>query len=287
MITSLLLAASLGQYARSHMSDTDTSTQCLWWKENTQIVYRQSTAGNPETPGDSEFAAVTASFATWSAALGECASLSFLEGARSASRNAEYLEAANATNENLVLFRHQTCRKAAPAQDPCFSDASCANKYDCWQFGESAIAITTTSFSPRTGQILDSDIELNTPSYFFSTVDSPPCVKGMESVNCVAADVQNTMTHEIGHLLGLAHYAEATSTMYFRASTGELSKRTLDVGSKKFVCDVYPKGGVAKTCFIPKLSVEQGALAKSACAATGLEGLALVGLAAFLVRRRR
>ncbi len=285
MIASLLLAASLSQYARSHMSDTDNSTQCLWWKENTEIVFRQSVPGNEETPGDTEFAAVTASFSTWSDALSACSSLRFTEGARSSSRNAEYLE--RGTNENLILFRQKTCRQVAPAQDSCFADGSCANKYDCWQFGESAIAITTTSFSPRNGQILDSDIELNTPSYFFSTVDAPPCVKGMESVSCVAADVQNTMTHEIGHLLGLAHFTDPASTMYFRAATGELGKRTLDTGSKKFVCDVYPKGGVAKMCFIPRLSIEEVPLAKRSCSATGLEGLGLVGVAWALRRRRR
>jgi hypothetical protein len=286
VIASWITLAVLAQgYARSHMSDTDNSTQCLWWKEGSSIVYRQSTPGNDETPGDTEFTAVNAAFATWQTELAACASLSFSEGSRTTNRNAEYLERGDVPNQNVVVFRQRTCKQAAPAQDPCFADGSCANKYDCWQFSAGAIAITTTSFSPKNAQIFDSDIELNTPSYFFSTVDSPPCAVGMESVNCVASDVQNTMTHEIGHLLGLGHYAsDPASTMAPRAVTGELSKRTLDPGSKKFLCDIYPKGKPSKLCFIPALSVEKGPVAKTGCSSTGAE---LSPVLLLLARRRR
>jgi hypothetical protein len=189
------------------------------------------------------------------------------------------------TNDNVIVFRQRKCSTVVAGGDPCWSDGSCGTKHDCWQYTDGAIAITTTSFSPRTGQILDSDIELNTPSYIFTTVDSPACVRGSEAVTCIATDVQNTMTHEIGHLLGLAHISDPASTMNPRAVTGELIKRTLDSGSKKFVCDVYPKGGYSKTCFTPRLTTESLTAAKTGCSAT--PGLALVGAALLFARRRR
>lgn len=46
-----------------------------------------------------------------------------------------------------------------------------------------------------------------------------------------AFDVQNVMTHEFGHALGLGdEYSDSktTSTMYYRAEKGEISKRTLE-----------------------------------------------------------
>ncbi|MBE2251336.1 MAG: matrixin [Myxococcus sp.] len=286
MIHALVATVVLSQaYARTRQSDTDATSQCLWWKENTAIVFRTNAAGNDETPGDSEFTAIAAAYATWQSELARCSSLSLSEGPRSTSRSIEFKQNGDASNENLVLFRQRSCRTLVPAGDPCASEGSCGNKYDCWEFSDGAIAITTTSFSPKNAQIFDADIELNVPSYIFTTVDSPPCVRGMESVSCVATDIQNTMTHEVGHLLGLAHINEATSTMNPRAVTGELVKRVLDPGSKKFVCDVYPKGGVSKTCFIPRLSVEQAPAAQAGC--FEVPGASLLALGVWLRRRRR
>lgn len=285
MIHVLVLAAALGQtYSRTRMSDSNPASQCIWWKENTTISIRPNAAGNPETPGDTEFVAIGAAITTWQTELAGCSSLTLTEGARSQSRLVEYDSAVSATNENLVVFRQRPCRQVVPVGDSCSSNGSCANKYDCWDFTDGAIAITTTSFSPKTAQIFDSDIELNTPAYFFTTVDMPVCARGGEGFTCVATDVQNTMTHELGHLLGLAHVADVASTMSARAALGELNKRSLDPGSKRFVCDVYPRGMPSKTCFTPKLGVEENPAAKTGC--TSAPGLLLIGLATLLRRRR-
>lgn len=284
MIAVLVVSLVSSQaYARSRATEGDTKTQCLWWKERTVITWRQSTLGSQRTPGDSEFEAVEASFAAWQEVLSSCGSLSFEQGPRSTSRLAEYAE--RGANENLVLFREQRCTEVAPRQDPCFSDGSCGNKYDCWQFSEKAIGITTTSFDPRTGKILDSDIELNGPAYLFTTVDAPPCVRGSETTSCVSTDVRNTMTHEIGHLLGLAHIDEATSTMAPTAMTGETVKRTIDPGSRRFICDVYAKDQPSKTCFTLALGTESAPVAKTGCSSVPASSLVALGL--LLMRRRR
>ncbi len=289
MISSLLTLALLSQpYTRSRVDDTKPDSQCLWWLEGTTITYHQNTDGNAETPGETEFAAFNRSIATWQAQLGQCGNLSFAEGARTSSRKVGYLNAADVAkagtpNENIVLYRQTRCSVTVASTDACFKDDSCGNAHDCWQFAAAAIAITTTSYSPSSGRILDSDIELNAPSFIFTTVDAPVCVSPVFTTSCVATDVQNTTTHELGHLLGLGHYPSATSTMSPRADPGEMSKRVLDPGSKQFICDVYPQGQASKTCFTPVLTNDLGPAA--GCTSAPGAGWALLGLV-ILVRRR-
>jgi hypothetical protein len=209
--------------------------------------------------------------------------LSLAEGPRTQTRKVGFFD--KETNENIAVFRLQRCSEVAPAGDPCHGDAdNCGNQFDCWQHQEAAIAITTTSYNPDTGRILDSDIEFNTPTFIFSTVDFPPCLSGMYSTSCVATDVQNTTTHELGHLLGLGHSPDPNSTMSFRANPGELSKRVIDPDSARFVCDVYPAGKPSRTCKIEPVSAELG---KAAGGCTAAPGTLLFALAALLMRRRR
>ena len=40
-------------------------------------------------------------------------------------------------------------------------------------------------------------------------------------------DVQNILTHELGHALGLGHSANTEATMYYSADLGETKKRDL------------------------------------------------------------
>src|SRR5262249_13277792 len=134
--------------------------------------------------------------------------------------------------------------------DPCKMKDDCGNEYDCWDHQPAAIAITTTTYEPQSGRIIDADVELNAPNFTFTTVDSPPCVKPNFAQTCVATDVQNTLTHEIAHMLGLAHPTSPGSTMNPTAPPGETSKRVVDPGTAGFPCAVYPKGGVSKDCII-------------------------------------
>ena len=283
MILKTVLAIALSQAVRSRVDDRDPNSQCLWWPENTEIQVRLHSSGNPETPSDTEFTAIVAAMQTWQSQLASCSSLSLIEGARTQTRKIGYFD--KETNENVVVFRLQRCADVVPANDACKGEAdNCGSQFDCWQHQEAAIAVTTTSYNPDTGRILDFDIEFNTPSFIFSTVDSPPCLAGNFNTGCVATDVQNTTTHELGHMLGLNHSSAAGSTMSFRANPGELSKRTLDADSARFVCDVYPRGEPSKTCFLKTASSELGKAEKGCMAAPGSMLLALALL--LLVRRR-
>lgn len=295
MILSLSLALALSQtgYLRSRVTQDDPNSLCLYWPENSAIALHQNQDGNPEVGGP-EFTAFQASITTWQTQLNACASVSLADGARTTSRATEFKTSGD--NENVVVYRFKKCSKSCASNDTLCkqvdsADAcwdadqdNCGSKYDCWQHASGAIAITTTSYYPSNAQILDADIEFNWPSFYFTaTPDTVPCPTGVSAQTCVVTDVQNTATHELGHLLGLAHFTNSNSTMFASASTGETKKRTLDVGSAQFVCDTYPVGQRARQCVIPTVEETLGKAPKG-CSVTAGGALIVLPL---LFRRRR
>jgi hypothetical protein len=139
----------------------------------------------------------------------------------------------------------------------------------------------------KTGRIYDADIELNATKVL-TAVDSPACPKpnGPFTQSCIAFDIQNTMAHEVGHFMGLAHAPDPSSTMYFQAAPGELIKRNLDPDTAQFVCDVYAKGKVTDPGFIRSASSNDPLTPEGCMAAPG--GLPLLlGLRALVRRARR
>ncbi len=92
-----------------------------------------------------------------------------------------------------------------------------------WPFDPAAIAITRNFYlagdSPQSGMILDSDILLNGVNHEFSTTP----VIGRH-------DIQNILTHEVGHFIGLGHEVtpfDNDATMFAQASPNEVKKRIL------------------------------------------------------------
>ncbi|WNG15803.1 myxosortase-dependent metalloprotease, MXAN_2677/MXAN_2678 family [Cystobacter fuscus] len=256
--SALLLSLALAQsspYVRSHVDKDDSSTQCLFWTTPT-ITWNLSSVGNPESVDEQkqrEFAAIRASVQSWQRIFEDCGNLRFSEGPMLDERQVGYVQ--KEENHNLILFRSRRCQEVVPATDACWADETCGNLRDCWDSNDSTIALTLTTYDERSGIIYDSDIQLNASGFVFTTVSSPPCTQPIASKtpNCVATDVQNTMTHELGHLIGLDHTWLSSSVMYPQAPSGEISKRVIDSGSRDFVCRTYPKGLPSQSCLTPTL----------------------------------
>ena len=265
----LLSGLLLGQTVPYVRTKTDDGSHCLRWPVSSggrgSVPFVQSSMGDPAL-GAGVFDAVSRSAQTWQAQLQACGDLDLVEGTRSASRFVGYNQSGQ--NENLVLFRTELCSTQVPQGDPCLAAGTCGNVHDCWDHGSTVVALTTSSYILSTGELVDADVEMNAASATPTLVDSPPCSPGSISTSCVANDVQNAATHELGHFLGLAHSPDPTSTMYASEPLGETSKRALDSGSKQFVCDVYPSGRPSQDCS----SSGGGSSSSSGCSSAGDPG---------------
>lgn len=274
----LVLGATV-PYVRSRTEAN--AGHCLGWPAGT-LTFHENVAGAPGT-GDAGFTAMETALGTWAQQMGACGNLTLVMGSRTQSRTVGFDDAKTATNENILLFRTRLCSEVVPATDPCVVDSSCSNVYDCWDSAPGTLAITTTTFNSRTGKMYDADLEMNATVHTFTTVDSPPCTELGES-DCVSTDIQNTVTHEFGHALGLAHSPDPRSTMYAGSVLGETSKRVLDDGSQEFVCTAYPAGQPTRDCDGSPLDLsDQG---PSSCGAAPLGPLGLL-VALLGLRRRR
>ncbi|MCC6337483.1 MAG: matrixin family metalloprotease [Myxococcales bacterium] len=287
-------AAQAQSYVRTVAGMSGETVICVVWNKR-ELTYRVDTAGSAKTPGDSEFTAVDAAFSSWQALSDSCSDFKIIRGAR-----IDRPKVGKGTEADQVLsFRETSCRDVVAPGDPCLADGSCANAsdpngnpYACWDHSDGTIGLTTLTFSTRTGIILDADIEFNAATYLFTTISAPPCEAGREDVSCVAYDVQNTATHEIGHVLGFDHVDDPLSTMAPTAPVGETGKRAIDLGTAEGFCSTYARGQPPLPCD------EQAQLSRHidaqnagsfGCGCGAVEGPwgLLAGLLVFAPRRRR
>jgi len=103
--------------------------------------------------------------------------------------------------------------------------------------GENAIALTSTLFDSNTGEIYDSDVDLNSLDNDFAVGDDPEKM-----------DLQSVIQHESGHFLGLAHSALSDATMWPEISIGQTSLRILSQDDRDAICAAYPPGHLDPSC---------------------------------------
>jgi hypothetical protein len=269
-------------YVRSRTDPTaPDGGHCLGWPAGS-VEFHENVDGAPDA-GEAGFTAMERSLASWATVMSGCGNLSLRMGARTTSRTTGFDDRKDASNENVLLFRNRLCTDFVPLSDACYAQGTCANTYDCWDYSSATLAITTTTYNTRTGKLYDADLEMNASVHIFTTIDSPPCTALGQS-GCVSTDVQNTVTHEFGHALGLAHSPDPRSTMFAGADLGETSKRILDDGSVEFVCTAYAAGGPTLDCDGSPLDLSDSTT--SSCAAAPGGPLAVLGVLLLGLRRR-
>ncbi|MDP2270887.1 MAG: matrixin family metalloprotease [Archangium sp.] len=103
-----------------------------------------------------------------------------------------------------------------------------------WPYSEDALAVTLVTLNARTNELLDADVAFNVESHRFKVL--PEAAKDERQFD----DVQNTITHELGHVLGLMHNnATEDLVMYPSAPPGEVSKRTLKADDRDGLLSLY------------------------------------------------
>jgi len=104
---------------------------------------------------------------------------------------------------------------------------------DVWQAqGVSGlvVALTVLTYDRNVGEIRDADILLDDWGHDFCI--APQC-QGAQY------DLQSTLTHELGHVLGLDHTTAPEATMYIGADPHESKKQTLDLDDTAGICTAY------------------------------------------------
>ncbi len=307
-------AAPASAYVRT--SDPDTGVEIAW--PLPALPFSLSSAAFFAAPSCLPTAAanpvedvVRASFAAWRPACadGTSPNLQLLY----TGRIPEIRTGLHGSGENLVVIRKGWCSTQLPSNEPCMTDpdVDCGGIYDCYEdhgpADRATVALTTVLYDPRTGRVFDADMEVNgwdgqaagTPlatqqasaphGYYFScdTQAGRATCTTYGQAGCNAFDLANTVTHEAGPFIGLAHpcgdpgtpacdtplppwesVPYAQRTMYPQTSIAETSKRVLSSDDVAGICAIYPP-------------------APGGCgSAGGAPGALAIALAALALRRR-
>jgi len=162
------------------------------------------------------------------------------------------------------------------------------------------LALATLHFNQNTGAILDADLAIDTKPKWSFTDEAPPDD---------GIDLEAVLTHDAGHILGLAHSAVPTSVMFPTYTPGSITARTLDADDIEAICTIYPTAGQrlsatglvptltcgspsedpAKNCSVPSSESSDGGCSAAPGRSRGLvlPGIALAMGVAAAVRRRR
>jgi MYXO-CTERM domain-containing protein len=280
-----------------------TSGHYLYWPGTSTEVVLDSDGTNAIDMAQT-IAIVDASIEEWNEKTASC---SYFKVVNAGTRK---LEADGQDKINVIKFHDQDCMCDPSVGTTSWGCRPATMKSPAKCYARAAAGITTATYvndanSSRDGQIVDADIELNNVDFTISAngvskTPKQPCL----------ADLQNTLTHELGHLHGLEHTCLApgdpdridnhgnpvpscsavqaspstpanmqilAATMYNYQSCGETSKSTLSDDDIQAICTVYdinkaPSGGCC--------SASRGADRPAGA-------LLLAGVVGFLMRRRR
>lgn len=243
------LAPSALAFERSTVTDDPTTP--LFWRYR-WVHVRAAADSCADVPEGSVALAVDRAVATWNLAAEGCSDFRlFHDGPPSGL--ATNLDRGAHDGENRIVWRE-----------------------DEWPDEPEILALTTVVYRVSTGQILDADIDLNGVHHYWTDTTEP---------GSAATDVENTLTHELGHLIGLAHAVDPEATMYPESAPGDLEKRSLSPDDIAGICYVYPAGLITPEAPFPRGMPLQGTC--SAAPGGGSSAWLLFAVSLLLLLRRR
>ena len=268
----------------------------LYWESGCIFVTLDS-AGTAAVPFDQTQATVTASIATWNTDV-DTASCSYIKVMSEPPKAVEV----GKDFTNVIKFRDTACTGCSGSWcRPAIAD----DAQRCYP--AAAAGITTAIYiddgSSRDGAIVDADIEINGVNFAIAVNGATT------STQSCHAELQNTLTHELGHLHGLAHTCQTSvdppnvdntgqpvplctattdptilnATMYPFQDCGETKKEALSSDDIAAICAIYPNAKNPNNC-------QQVTPPGSGCGCTthgGAGGALVLGAALSAVLRRR
>jgi hypothetical protein len=278
-----------GELAIDYVPATNKSNAKLHWSGS--CVFITPDSGGTKALAESDvIAALTAAASAWNDQAGTCSYLRYTVNP------VEKLDVGY-DGKNVLKFREDFWGHGGNKNDP---------------FKMAATAITTLMFIDDAsrldnGTILDTDIEVNAINYAMAVGCETRC--RTNATSGVVEDLQNTLTHELGHVLGLGHtcYSSDTdtasvpkdntgqpapncnlgaalpptvtmATMYPFQVPMETSKRNLSPDDINGACTTYPIDHDPKVCAPVEIAPKGCALVAGGGGAEGPVGAGVLGL---------
>jgi hypothetical protein len=279
------LVALLSLDALAYVRTTTPEGHPIAWKRSC-VFLTPDFAGSPDVGAQATHRVIAAAAESWNSAAWSCDS-PFQFVVQEPKEDLKRGFTTKGTNKNVVVWLEDHWGDGEVDYDP------------------NAVALTTITFiadpgAEDDGEILDADVEFNgVNGRFFVT---PPGDPG-------AHDIQNTLTHELGHVLGLDHpcYDGAVDprpidhqgnpipdcqprwelppellalTMYNFTDPGETNKRSLEADDVAGICGIYPQTDQPGPC--EPVSFSPGGCSCATATARAKEAGALLPLILFL-----
>lgn len=220
-----------------------------WQDTNCMPIVAYSHGSRDMTP-DEVAAASTAAAAAWSKRQHPCTYLTV-----------SVRMSADPTPDNVprrlavLVFREERWCKM-DTEGRCSASPEDAAVYD-----DSVLVLTSSEVNNRNGAMTRAGIEVNAVDFTWADIVLHP-----ERASATTQDLQNALTHEVGHFIGLDHNCTPTgtpsllvdergepapecdtappeiteATMFPTAPWGDLGKRTLAADDEHALCDIYP-----------------------------------------------
>jgi MYXO-CTERM domain-containing protein len=251
LLAGVASAAFVGP-AAAYVPYRATSGAVYHWPQNSVSMVAYPNDFAAMMPIEEILGAVDASAGAWSAGSNPCSALRI-----DVTSAADETPRANVDAHNNIIFRTTSwCRLTdMGACDPMVP-------YD-----PAALALTSVTAGTSSGIIRDVDLEVNGYGFVWADLVIHPDLRAMS-----AHDLQNAVTHEMGHAVGFDHtcYLEPppltdnrgqptpdcsiaspdirATTMFPSVTPGDIDKRTLEADDKQGLCDIYPAAQDGCSC---------------------------------------